>query len=412
MSSTEAADVLSSVVDHKAIPAEFEPILQSDLSDENLKTTFDRLLVQAMTCCHHCGWRDRQPDFSRRREDFHDLLVQEVSAHPILARVIEPRDKQSILGVVSNVSIAYHHHTCLLPTLQFLIQMNPWALFWRNEFHGYSTRVLSNAFSSDLLIWLARHHSWVFHHEYCGDWDPTNAVSNEAGEFEISSCPLREFLAIYPRWFRSKRLLPGIVYRVANGYFDIDLFEWVLAHTHSATVDTHGDGSMSILHCAANSGPSPNSKAERVCRLIMRKFPHLAQQQIDEHCRILPIHLLLEYTDGNRFAQNMVILLLQAYPESYDQTCFEKPPLKYPSPSLTPFCQEIKPLLDKKRKLELVKVLSGLKETSVEEKIYAGRTAMLTEILLPWIADFAKLPSSEQIDTDISKVHDKYCRAR
>ena len=339
------------------------PLPYDDQNDET-KSQFDLILSAIYSI-----------DWNSEIEALIERIESEVTAKPILARIM--KCNASLISVACTNLDDEHFY----PAIKFLILANPQALLWQSSTGKRIINKVANHPSYCVLMpWIAANYQWVLDHERCHEYPPVLCLLRRYAERDETSCCtaaiIRQFFEIYPRGLTQQGVmgtgftpLHAIVFGSAE--CEPALFKWLAEQCPSNMLKTDREGETP-LHRTCNSLISHQARhqgndSSEICKYLIAKCPESVQ--ILDNLRWLPIHDLLDHCQ-HRPVKEVVVCLLQVYPESYDveaETGYESDDL---TPSSIPFIQRIKPLLDEEMELKeniaYLRDVAGLFQVAVD----------------------------------------------
>jgi len=337
------------------------PVPNTEL-DEATNSIFHELFDAA----YEIPWyADTEAEIKGACEALNERIIQAVTNHPVLARVVH---KQLLNWSLLFVACEKLHREWSHPAIKFLIEKNPSALLWRRRDadDGGGTPIHAIADHSchcQLMGWIAETYPWVLDHRICRRHPPTfDFLDRYSRNPSCPASPVRRFFQAYPKAFSQKSMLGDTPFcAILGGYneCDADLFKW-MAEEHPKGLKLRSRmGNMSVLvHvCAGLSGfEHYGNDTIEIIKYLIKECPKLVRKQRGN--KALPIHGLLNHCN-RRVVQNAVILLLKAYPESYTMHA-----RFYKAPSTFPFTQRIMPLIN--REIELKESISMMTDVSTQ----------------------------------------------
>ncbi|GAX26967.1 hypothetical protein FisN_9Lh269 [Fistulifera solaris] len=296
-------------------PESFQPVPETELTEE-LKMRF-RLLCREISVLYKFSG-----DMANFMGILHQLITEQIKAHPILVRVITTEaNTLSLLGVACKHAGAHFQET-----IRFLIDNNPHALLWAPSVHESPIHTLVSNGNFAIIPWIMERYPWVSQHQLYGGKPPHIEMMKHyvCGRCDLEA--IRKVYQLYPQGLR-EREGTGFTSRYpllmsVEGYCepDADFFIWMAEQYPEAVYD--GVPGFTILHrlCSLMAQTerrgvlnkcTPNMA--KICRFLITKHSSLVRQTTN-YGSYLPIHKLAHRCD-RPLVREMVILLLRAYPE-------------------------------------------------------------------------------------------------
>ncbi|CAJ1964373.1 unnamed protein product [Cylindrotheca closterium] len=325
-------------------------------------------------------------------EDLNQRIIRAVTENPILARVIDTNllDWSLLLLACEKLHREWSH-----PAIKFLIEKNPAALVWRRSDmdHGGAAPIhviAKNSIHCELMGWIAETYPWVLDHRHCRRYPPTFDLLEQ---YSGSGCPassVRRFLQAYPNALSQKNMYGDKpLGAVVGGYneCDAELFKWMAEQDPKAMKRRSRMGNISVLERVCfgmNEFAHYGNDSIEIIKYLIKECPKLVRQRGG---RALPIHALVEKCN-RRVVQDATILLLKAYPESYDI-----PGRFHKAPNTSQFVKRILPLIDRERELkEFMSMLTDV-STHFPKAISVNNSTLLhgvSNVLAAWSTDRRK----------------------
>ncbi len=291
------------------------PIPHSELSSD-LNETFVELVFKLyeLDQIHE----DLESIRSRAIVDLHQSLQREIRAHPLLAQVT--LNGSTLLDIVcQKVGSAGQE------TIRFLIEANPHALVHRQS-DDVATPLhflAGSGWASDWLLWIVERYPWVFQHKACQQFPPHLEMMSSyvTGRCELET--VRRFYELYPKGLRERNESSTVGYPLSASLRgtkepDADFFIW-MARQYPAAVYFELTQVPTVLQfvCFLLASTKCTPNMARICRFLISEHPDTVRQLVTGF-GYLPIHMLAPQCH-RPLVQEMVILLLKAYPECLQQ---------------------------------------------------------------------------------------------
>jgi hypothetical protein len=355
-------------------PDSSKPILDTKLSPD-LKEKFDALFYEAYDLFNV------NPDVDSVQAAatvFHQHIKEEVTANPILTTVFYKEFlKWSLLEVICEKT-----YWACQETIKFLIEINPQCLLYaRKDIDGYGKvapiYLIPKNGRCKLLLWIAERYPWVFRHKLCQKKPPHLKMVRYYTDGRCDAETVRAFYELYPQGLREKDKT-DTNYPMAASLSgveepDTDLFIWMAEQFPKAVYHKPIRG-YTVLHSACYNLAAKENEWESVplkctpnmaktCRFLLSEHPRLIRQKV-RGGGPLPIHKLAN-SCNRRLVQEIVIILLKAYPE-----CINVKSYKWdPDLPTVPFIEQVHPLIveemDIDRQMDLLTQLSQDMEKAV-----------------------------------------------
>ncbi|GAX10709.1 hypothetical protein FisN_14Lu249 [Fistulifera solaris] len=370
------------------IPEAFTPILNTDVSrelDDKFQALFDKVIDH---------------DHSKA-EHFYQRIKEEVTAEPLLVRMINTSmENWSLLGAVCR----WAKFDCQ-GTILFLIEQNPHALMWVGRSRDRNKRcapihlIGESSRNCTWLFWIVKRYPWVFEHKVCQRNPPHLSMVRCWANGDCESEVIRWFYEAYPQGLHEKERITSTVGKYAlmvslegSEEPDADIFIW-MAEQHPDAIYYKTVRGYSILHqvCEALGAKeneyqfvpfkcSPNMA--KIARYLISEHSDLVRQRI-HRCGYLLIHLLATRLN-HPLVQEMVILLLKAYPE-----CIQVKAAKCrPELSVLPFIQELYPLLMSELEVDTeIALLAQLSDSMANAVLISGDSSLVKNSFLGSISE-------------------------
>ena len=365
------------------IPVWSKPVTDSELPPE-LRKKFRRLVSKADELYEVDEGSVRAATAARLNQ----MIQKVVKTHPILARTAL-RKKYTLLEVVfARVGVAG------LETIQFLIEVNPFALLHRStgSIHALIHSIAGSGWASEQLLWIAERYPWFFQHESCQQIPPHFALIESYVDGTCNLETVRRFYEIYPQGLREKDSMQRLGYPLwvslqGSEEPDADFFIWMAKQCPIAVYFEMKPG-YNILHlvCYFLTTEKCTPNMAKIGRFLVSEHPGLTRQQLPGH-RLLPIHMLSMHFN-RPLVQEIAILILKACPE-----CAEERTASQWHPDLTtlPFIQQVYPLVMKELVIEQEALL--LPQIS--------QNAALAAVLPTRYMAFASVPSASGLSSSL-----------
>jgi len=212
-----------------------------------------------------------------------------------------------------------------------------------------------------LMPWIAENYPWVLDHRVCRRTPPIFLFIKRYLNQCCPAADIRRFFQAYPKALSQKNIHGDMpLHAIVGGFSECDasLFKW-MAEECPKPMERRSRMGISVLEniCFGLSEFAHYSDdCIEIIKYLIERCPKLVKKK--GRTKALPIHSLLSKCN-RRKAQDAVILLLKAYPESYDMHArFHKAPCTFP------FVERLKPLIDKE--IALKEVASTLSDVSTK----------------------------------------------
>ncbi|GAX09373.1 hypothetical protein FisN_6Lh255 [Fistulifera solaris] len=252
-------------------------------------------------------------------------------------------------------------------TIKFLIEINPYCLLYaRKDIDGYGKvapiYLIPENGRCKLLHWIAERYPWVFQHKLCQKKPPHLKMVQYYTDGRCDAETVRAFYELYPQGLREKdKADQTSKYPLAASLSgmeepDADLFIWMAEQFPKAVYHKPIRG-YTVLHSACYNLAAKENDWEsvplkctpnmaKICRFLISEHPRLIRQKV-RGGGPLPIHELAN-SCNRRLVQEMVIVLLKAYPESINAKSYKWDP-DLPT---VPFIEKIHPLIVKEMDID------------------------------------------------------------
>ncbi|CAJ1962407.1 unnamed protein product [Cylindrotheca closterium] len=318
------------------------PLPKTELN-EATAAMFHELIAAASQIPGHAN-NNTEEEVQRACEEFNVRLIQALTENPVLARVVGSSD--SLLFIMAYV--LWVAALKISPPLHIIA--------------GHDCHY-------QLMCWIAETHPWVLDHT-------TTAVANRrppvfdflgqytAANSNCSASTVRRFFQAYPKGLAQKNSPRYHGYTALASILggatecNADLFRWMAEqHPRGMTYKTMGYSVLGLVCAGLQEFSHYGNDSVEIIQYLIQTCPKLVSQK-SLHQGNLPIHALVKKC--NRLeVQNAVILLLKAFPESYNMPS----ELNGKAPSEYPFIEQIMPLIAKE--MELTGSISLLKDLSM-----------------------------------------------
>ena len=378
------------------IPEPLEPVLESQLTPE-LQVQFFSLLQEI----RGAFFTPLDPEAIQAAAALlHETLEQVVSANPILAQAVSNDGQWSLLDLFCAVD-----NSASFETIKFLTKTNPHALLWCKPNMSGPIQLIAGIPNCDLLPWIAENYPWVFVHE-ASQKNPPHLhmiLCYLKGGCDLKT--VRKFYELYPRGLQEKHgnardTCPLWLSLKGPDEPEGDLFIW-MAKQYPEAVSYVSTWGTTLLHQSCDSLAARKNTRDfkctrnmaNICQFLISEHPDLIRQPI-RGCEYLPIHALA--TRCNRpLVQEMVILLLKAYPECVLAEDEEE----YPELSTVPFIQQVHPLivnqLEIDQDISLLAQISQNMTTANSSALSSSLFSSVSEVFCSWanLQVFSVLPA-------------------
>ena len=203
------------------------------------------------------------------------------------------------------------------------------------------------------MPWIATNYQWVLDHEICLERPPAfrlfDRYANRGGTTLCSAAIIRQFFEAYPQGLTQQDengCTPLHFIFMGSDECESDLFTWMAKQFPSNMLKRNSVGCTPLHIACASLTHHLGDDSSEICKFLISKCPEPVQ--ILDDMEWLPIHHLLRRYQ-HRLVKEVVVCLLQEYPESYNMAAAVVPTA---APSSNPFIQRIKPLLDEERELK------------------------------------------------------------
>ncbi|GAX22593.1 hypothetical protein FisN_14Hu225 [Fistulifera solaris] len=359
------------------IPDEPEAILDTALPPE-MQKAFRALFCHPVFDFPIAYDRKHEPAEEAAMLLYQDIK-KELSAHPILARTINlnrqtrPFSRQTLLEKV----IVDRTSACR-DTIQFLIEANPHALIWEHGVRRHGCRGIPVAlihllgesyWGEGLLPWIVDKYPWVFQHPLCQKFPPHIAMVRSWVRTQCDLETVRNFYKLYPQGLREKEHKSYPLWVSLRGYVapNSDFFIW-MAKQYPEAVYYEPSRGYTLLHdfCVllakqvVKSSEWSTMNVANIFRFLVSEHPSLVRQT---YSGWLPIHFLARSCEWP-IVQEVVILLLRAYPESVRTRSTNAHMTEL---SQVPFIQAVHPFIVKELEIDdEIALLNPISENLIE----------------------------------------------
>ncbi len=300
-------------------------------------------------------------DLTEHRESivarFHRRVVDDFSAHPVLARTVEA-DHQRIRELTLLAMVCFSGSTCR-ETIYFLLQVNPYALLYVLSANDTLIHVIAaDRRICDVLLWIVEHYPWVFQHAVCQLRPPHIELMTDYVYGHCSLETVRKFYELYPQGLReigSPLLMFGPWYPLSlciDGANDPDanFCIWMAEQFPDAVYHllTRGPMEYTVLQkvCSSLASTTCTSNMAKICRFLITEHADLIRQQ-GYFGERLPIDILAGRCN-RPLVQEVAVLMMKTCPECVkDNACNWLPSL-----STNPFIQQVHPLVVQELEIE------------------------------------------------------------
>jgi hypothetical protein len=371
-----------------------EAILNTAL-EENMRALFDGLVNHLEDSSLRF---DDGTDGVASFERFNEHIQRLVSEYPILARVVVTR---GIMSRRSLLAVACRHQNRMLShkVIKFFIGMNPSALLWKQsprvECSSPIYTIARNRAHCVLMPWIAEHFRWALHHPVVLDRPPSLKFVELFPNGSCDASIIQQFFGIYPQGLSQEDTDGMPLHKILTGRreCDADFFKW-MAEQRPSSISHQIHWQFTSLHiaCLALLSYSTDNTSE-ICRYLIRKCPVLVRMaNKDDH---LPIHILIRRCN-RRIVQEVVLLLLQEYPESYDMPTH----MHHSEPRRVHFVQKVKPFVDQQSELT-----SNMRDLKGESQNMAAVSASSKNSLFASVSEVLKSWSTTRLYLMEEKLH-------
>jgi hypothetical protein len=368
-----------------------EEILYSAL-EENMKALFDGLV-------NHLEDSSLGFDGVVSCENFYDHTQRLVSEYPILARVVYNggglTKRRSLLAVACR-----HNRKLSHKVIKFLIRMNPSALLWKPWRPNKSPSAIHAIAKNHcvLMPWIAEHYRWALHHPVVLHRPPSLKFVRLFSNGFCDASIIQQFFEIYPQGLGQEDTHGLPLHKILTGRqeCDADFFKW-MAEQRPSSISHKIHWHFTSLHmaCLALLSYSTDNTSE-ICRYLIRKCPKLVRMaNKNDH---LPIHILIRRCN-RRIVQEVVMLLLQEYPESYDMPTH----MHQSEPRRVHFVQKVKPFVDQQS--ELTSNISNMRDLKGAAQNMAAVSASSKNSLFANVSEILKSWTTTRLDLLEEELH-------
>ncbi|KAL3940601.1 MAG: hypothetical protein SGBAC_004885 [Bacillariaceae sp.] len=289
-------------------------------------------------------------------QELASCIRMKAAIHSTLVRVVA-RDMHhsSMLTLLCDKA-----HTPLAhSTMKFLIERNPSALLWKRD--DWETTCVESSMPiytivnhhahHVLLPWIAKHFPWVLEHPDCQARPPTfDFIAQCINGMALNTALVRQYFENYPQALRhvdSQKSTP--LHHFLSGFTEckLDLFRWLVIQCSSALVQPNALG-WTPMHAACLAlTESPSNNMKEICKFIFQRAPQSVHMMALDGT--LPIHILKNRHNKPNI-QEILLILLRAYPESHSMSTTD--PSTYPAPSSHPFVERVMQLILEEKELQ------------------------------------------------------------
>ena len=362
---------------HPLIPQPLKPINETEAT-RWMQRRFHRLLSEA-SYPHSLEEEDAVESLTLR-------IQEEVSAHPILARIVSPT-----VPAWSLLDVLCRKNSDCREVIKFLVEVNPHALLLaRPSFDQFIYRAPSppihvladKPWNCALLPWLAERFPWVLQNDVCRKKPPhcTMVRCYARGTCRVET--VQRFYELYPQGLQEPFYgsYPLSILLEGPRKPDAYLFIWMANEYPQAVYYKQQGTEQNLLHRVCES----------LAGAVNVRTPHMAdicQFLISEHADLvwqkayglgaLPIHILAKRCNRPN-VQKLVMLLLKAYPECVQIKAGDV----YPELSTVPFIQQVHSLMEDEFDVEQeIVMLPQIVENMAAAAALPNSSAFITSLL-------------------------------
>ncbi|GAX10710.1 hypothetical protein FisN_14Lu250 [Fistulifera solaris] len=375
------------------IPKSFLSVPDSKLPPE-LKETFHSLCKEAEDII-------KMQDLTEHREStvarFHRRVVDNFSAHPVLARTVVA-DHERIRELTLLAMVCFSGSICR-ETIYFLLQVNPYALLYVLFMNDSLIHVIAvDRRIYDVLLWIVEHYPWVFQHAVCQLKPPHIWLMRDYVYGQCSLETVRKFYELYPQGLREREtslLMFGPWYPLSlciDGENDPDanFCIWMAKQFPDAVYHllTRGFMKYTVLQkvCSSLASTRCTSNMAKICRFLITEHADLIRQQ---GCFGEPLPIVTLAAHCNRpLVQEAAVLMMKTCPECVKDNAGNW----LPSLSPNPFIQQVHPLVVQELEIEreislLSRISDDISKAAIMTRHQSPRAVIIKSHLLGCLSE-------------------------
>ena len=279
------------------------PLIYDDLEDVELKAQFKDMMGNS-------GTEEEVLAFLER-------VRQEVTANPILARIVE--NEISLLDSVLMITDENYvlNDEVYIPTIKVLIDANPSALLWSMHYELPIQHINCKSSLCSLMPWIADKHQWVLDHESIIDDPPVfelielyyknSILSGDTTTSRGIAETIRQLIEIYPQSLSQHNSQGCIPLHMIVGAYDANLIKRMVQLCPSSVM-AKTNGGLTPLHIACDCLTKfpGDTDTKEICLFLLSKCPESVRCATLQEGKY-PIHYLLKHCQHQEVREVIVI---------------------------------------------------------------------------------------------------------